>query len=291
MEMVLPRQAGVDQLRPHAGPPLAVVVQRLPGLRAAAPDGAVPLLERVGQQHGPLPAVLHPGLVREGRRLAQEGGPAGAGRRDLPHHLLAQPRAVDLAGARGASTPPSASPSTAAAGPSRRWSPPCVVGGIVFVSSPLYDTVRAAGRDPAQQRPPRRHRGDGRVGRRRGIPARGLRHHPHHAGQLQLAGRRRDRGVPPVRGSAARDPGLHVAAGAHHRVRAAPCCAWRSSPSSSCAERGGRRRWTSTMLHGAARRRALLLRLRLPRLGDVHRDDRHRADGPRRPEPASEVAA
>ena len=79
--------------------------------------------------------------------------------------------------------------------------------------------ARAAGRDPAQQRPPRRHRGDGHLGRRRGVPVRGLRHHPHHAGQLQLPGRRRDRGVPPVRRAAARDPGLHVAAGPHHRLR------------------------------------------------------------------------
>ena len=54
---------------------------------------------------------------------------------------------------------------------------------------------------------------------RQGSPFVGLRHHPHHDGHLQLAGRWRDRGVPPVRGSAARDPGLHVAAGAHHRIR------------------------------------------------------------------------
>ena len=69
-----------------------------------------------------------------------------------------------------------------------------LVGGIVFVSSPLYDTLAAAGRDPAQQRPPRRHRRDGRSVTAEGSPVRRLRHHPHHAGQLQLAGRRRDRG-------------------------------------------------------------------------------------------------
>ena len=64
MELVLPERTGVEELRPHAGPPLAVVFERLPRVRAAAPDGAVPLLERVGQQHGPLPAVLRLGVVR-----------------------------------------------------------------------------------------------------------------------------------------------------------------------------------------------------------------------------------
>ena len=82
----------------------------------------------------------------------------------LPHHLLAQPRTVDLARAGGRRTPPSGSPSTAGPGPSRRWSPPLLVGGLVFVSSPLYDTLAAARGDAAQQRPPGRHGRDRRLG-------------------------------------------------------------------------------------------------------------------------------
>ena len=51
-----PEAAGVHELRPHAGPPVAGLLERLPGLRAATPDSAVPLLERLGQQPRPLPA-------------------------------------------------------------------------------------------------------------------------------------------------------------------------------------------------------------------------------------------
>ena len=81
-----------------------------------------------------------------------------------------------------------------------------LVGGIVFVSSPLYDTLLLRVETP--------HSNDRRAGTAetvvsttaRGFPVRGLRHHPHHAGQLQLAGRRRDRGVPPVRCTARSGP-------------------------------------------------------------------------------------
>ncbi len=94
-----------------------------------------------------------------------------------------------------------------------------LVGGIVFVSSPLYDTVVLRIETP--------HSNDRRAGTAetvvavaaQGSPIVGLRHHPHDAGQLQLAGGWRDLGLPPVRGAAARHPGLHVAAGAHHRLR------------------------------------------------------------------------
>ena len=41
-----------------------------------------------------------------------------------------------------------------------------LVGGMVFVSSPLYDTLQPARGDPAQQRPPGGHGRDRRLGHR-----------------------------------------------------------------------------------------------------------------------------
>ena len=91
-----------EQLRPHPGAPVAVVHQRLPRLRAGPPDGAVPLLQRVGQQPGDVPAVLRPGVVRPRRRLAPDSRAVRAGcGRDLPDHLLAQPRTLGRARAGG----------------------------------------------------------------------------------------------------------------------------------------------------------------------------------------------
>ena len=214
-----PAAADVDELRPHAGPPVAVVVQRLPratcsrGRRRRSPT------RTPGATTSPstCPFFILAWFGRDAR-LAPEGGPGRAGRRHLPDHLLAQPRAVDLAGARRRlrrRPPRRQRPRPGPPGPGRRRARR---RHRVRVLAALRHP-RPAGRDPAQQRPPRRHRGDGRLGHRRGVAARRLRHHPHHAGQLQLAGRRRDRGVPPVRCAAARDPGLHVAAGPDHRVR------------------------------------------------------------------------
>ena len=218
------------------------------------------------------------------------GTPAGAGRSARsswsPRSSRSPSRSTAGCGSRWRSppsTPPSGSPSTAAARALQVLVAALLVGGVVFVSSPLYDTLLLRVETP--------HSNDRRAGTAEtvasvtaeGSPVRGLRHHPHHAGQLQLAGRRRDRAVPPVRGSPARDPGLHVAPRADHRFRrhpAVPVVLRPAVPAPGPGAVAARRH----DVHGPAGRGALLLRLRLARLGDVHRDDRDRADGPgRRP--------
>ena len=119
-----------------------------------------------------------------------------------------------------------------------------LVGGLVFVSSPLYDTMLLRVETP--------HSNDRRAGTAetvvsvtaQGSPLVGYGTTRTMQGSFSsLAGGETD-AVPPVRCATARDAGLHVAPGAHHRLRRHRACACRSSPCSSCAERGAPRRWT-----------------------------------------------
>ena len=285
MEMVLPQQLVVDQLRPHPDPPVAVLLERLPRLRAAAPDGAVPLLERVGQQPRALPA-------RSSSWPGSAGTPAGAGRSApwcwSPPSSPSPSRSTAGCGSRSRSrpcTPPSVSPSTAVAGPCRLWSPPCSSGASSFVSSPLYDTLVLRVETP--------HSNDRRAGTAEtvvsvtaeGSPFVGYGTTRTMQGSFSsLAGGETEQchqcAAPPL-GTQGFMWRLVLTTGFGGTVLCLSFFALqflRRARGPAPARRDD--------VHGPARRGALLLRLRLARLGDVHRDDRHRADGPRRPEPS-----
>ena len=265
MELVLPHSlASSNFVRTLVHPSLSSSSDFL-GYVQPRPTAPVPLLQRVGQQHRALPAVLHPGLVRPGRRLAPEARPGRAGR---GRSSRSPSRSTAACGSRLALAAVYAAVRLAVNGRARALQAlvaAVLVGGIVFVSSPLYDTARAARGDAAQQRPPRRHGRDRHLGRpREGSPVVGFGTTRTMQGSFSsLAGGETD-AVPPVRRSAARHPGLHVAAGPDHRVRrhrALPGLLRASSSSAAHGARPARRR----RLHGPARRGAVLLRLRLPR--------------------------
>ena len=96
------------------------------------------------------------------------------------------------------STPPSASPSTVVDRALQALVAAVLVGGMVFVSSPLYDTLAPAGGDP--------HSNDRRAGTAKtvvsvtaaGSPLSGTAP-PGRCRAASTPGRGRDRGVPPVR--------------------------------------------------------------------------------------------
>ena len=282
VELVLPRSAGVDQLRPHPGPPLAVVDQRLPGLRAAAADRAVPLLERLGQQPGALPAVLHPGLLRHGT-------PAGARRSARscwsPRSSRSSSRSTAACGSRSRSprcTPPSASPSTAAPGPSRRWSRRCSSAASsscprrsttpsCCASRPRTATTAApAPRRRSSRSPPRGRRSSATAPRApcRAASARWPAARPEQCHQCA---------APPL-GTQGFMWRLVLTTGF---VGTLLCLSFFAIQFLRRAR--GPSPLDVTTCTVLLDRGALLLRLRLARLGDVHGDDRGRADGPRRP--------
>ena len=162
-------------------------------------------------------------------------------------------------------------------------------GGIVFVSSPLYDILlrvetphsndrRAGTAQRSSRRPPGRARPSLGYGTTRTMQG----------NFSSLAGG--ETSVPPVRRPAARHPGLHVAAGAHHRLRrhGSVLSFFALQFLRRARRRDPARSWCCMCLAGVG---SVLLRLRLARLGHVHRDDRDRPDGPRTTSPAEEVRA
>ena len=139
----------------------------------------------------------------------------------------------------------------------------------------------APGRDSREQQPPRRHRRDRHLHRGEGSPLVGF----GTTARCRAASARSPAARPRPAISAPRRPlALRDSCGDYpdngfrwHRLVPVLLChaVPPPGPGAVVSRRGD--------LHGAAGRRALLLRLRLARLGDVHDPHRHRTHGPVRP--------